>query len=345
MINKEIVSSGFFMPPTKLAIPMLIAFACAAPAQAAPLTLGPDLLNHSVLSGTYVSTGDSADVYGNVAATTYLTTGAGSRIFGDGSTGDVGTTGAQSAVTGTRSAITGNFLSRNAGTLGANSDIGGDFLAGGVLATGAGATVAGDTRAPTAAEITAMDASRDAAISDLNAAKSALTAKGTGTALAATMTVDSTFSAGVYSAASWSTTASTILTLDNQGMDDAEWVFNITDILALGANTQIVLLGSGTNSSVFWNVGDEAGYASVGDGAVFIGAILATDYIMVGANAVNLGNTSDCGGLYSSTSYVSIGAGAQVGSTSCLPISEVPVPAALWLFGSALIGLVGVSRR
>jgi hypothetical protein len=340
MINSKIVSRGFFMPPTKLAIPMLAALVCAAPAQAATLTLGSDLLEYSIVSGTYVSTGDSAVVNGNVVATTYLTTGAQSTINGDGSTGDVGTTGA--AGIASRSSITGDFLSRNAGTLGAGSDIGGAFIAGGVQTVGAGSTV-DSQRVATVAELAAMDGSRNAAITALNTAKTALTNKGTGVSLAATMTVDTTLAPGVYSAASWSTTASTTLTLDAGGATDAEWVFNITDILALGASTTIEIVNGGEDSKVFWNVGDEAGYASVGAGAVFLGTILATDYIMVGAGA---SNSSDCGGLYSATSYVSIGAGAQVGGTSCItPPNAVPLPAAAWLFGSGLIGLVGLARR
>ena len=32
-------------------------------------------------------------------------------------------------------------------------------------------------------------------------------------------------------------------------------------------------------------------------------------------------------------------------SLTVLSVSEVPVPAAIWLFGSGLLGLIGISRR
>ena len=40
--------------------------------------------------------------------------------------------------------------------------------------------------------------------------------------------------------------------------------------------------------------------------------------------------------------YVDIGSGNSMTVTS---ISAVPVPAAVWLFGSGLLGLLGISRR
>jgi hypothetical protein len=55
------------------------------------------------------------------------------------------------------------------------------------------------------------------------------------------MTVDTTLFAGVYSAASWFTTAGTTLTLDGQGQNDAMWLFNIEDILAFGGVSTVEL--------------------------------------------------------------------------------------------------------
>jgi len=40
-----------------------------------------------------------------------------------------------------------------------------------------------------------------------------------------------------------------------------------------------------------------------------------------------------------------IGEGTMAGYSSSLTISAVPVPAAVWLFGSALLGMLGVSRK
>jgi uncharacterized repeat protein (TIGR01451 family) len=301
----------------KLTIPILAAFICA-PAQA--YTLGDDLLNYSVLGGgTYVTTEDSADIYGNVGALDTLNVGANATITGDGEAGGAGTIGDTGHI------IDGSFLSGGANTLGANGVIDGDFLAGGALTASASSTVGGDSRAATQAELTAMTDRRVAAVNDLTSAKTYFDSLGAGTVLAATMTVDTALNAGVYSAASWSTTAGTTLTLNNQGLNDAIWVFNIADILALGGVSNIVISGSGLNSRVFWNTN---GHASVGAGANFVGTILATNYISLGDGAVNLGtDSSSCGGLYSVTSYVTLGANAQVGSDGCgVSVSAVPPP-------------------
>jgi hypothetical protein len=102
------------------------------------------------------------------------------------------------------------------------------------------------------------------------------------------MTVDTTLFAGVYSAASWFTTAGTTLTLDGQGQNDAMWLFNIEDILAFGGVSTVELSNVGTNAQVFWNVRNlvPGGYTSLGDGADIVGTIIAEDYVEVGANAI-----------------------------------------------------------
>ena len=40
--------------------------------------------------------------------------------------------------------------------------------------------------------------------------------------------------------------------------------------------------------------------------------------------------------------YIDIGSGNSMTVTA---INTVPVPAAIWLFGSGLLGLIGISRR
>ncbi len=367
------------MKPMGLTVPLLAALLCLPVQATAASFFGSDLLNFSILSNTYVSTGDSATVYGNVLADTYGTTGANSRVFGNFQSGTVGTTGAsawiqgnfqsllagtigagsvldgnfQSGLAGTTGAgsiIKGSFLSGGAGSTGAASSIYGDFSAGGAIEQGIGSSITGSMggTADTTAMTSAMRSSLASTKSQLDATKTALSGMGAGTGLAATMTVDTTFNAGVYSAASWSTTAGTTLTLDGQGKDDQTWVFNITDILATGAGTRIKLVNAGANAHVFWNTG---GYASLGADSSFLGTVLATDYISVGANA-NLANLlgSACGGLFSSTSYVSVGAGAKVGSGGCASVTSIPTPVpepesyAMLLAGLGLMGAI-VRRR
>ena len=294
--------------------------------------LGSELISYSVLSGTYVSTGDSAMIYGNVLASTYGTTGANSIIYGNFQSGTIATAGAKAFIkgnfqaildgtTGANSTVMGNFQTGTTGTTGAGSTIDGSFKAGGAVSFGATSHIIGAIGAATLVETAtmsnAMKSSLALAKGQINTAKAELNKMGAGTLLAATMTVNTTLYAGVYSAASLSTTAGTTLYLDGQNKANQSWVFNITDILATGASTNMVLINAGVGSSVVWNTG---GYASLGASSTFLGTILATDYISVGADVdfKNLANSA-CGGLYSATSYVSIGAGARIGSEGCIP--------------------------
>jgi len=48
---------------------------------------------------------------------------------------------------------------------------------------------------------------------------------------------------------------------------------------------------------------------------------------------------------YSAGNFSFSSAEATGFSTTAIPVSVVPVPAAAWLFGSGLIGLIGVARR
>ena len=191
------------------------------------------------------------------------------------------------------------------------------------------------------------------ATNDLITAKNALSAMAsTEPTLAATFTTSGTLNAGVYDAASWSTTDGTTLTLDANNVSGAEWVFNIVDILAFGANTTVeVINDTFDNAEVWWNVSTDAspgGYASTGDGAIVVGTIIAEDYVMIGANAhVSAASTfgESCGGVYLTTSYVSIGANAQVsGGTCSTPPQTVDVPEpetnTLLLAGLGLMGFI-----
>jgi hypothetical protein len=263
----------------------------------------PSVHMGSVAAATYVSTGAGANVAGDVLAGTYGTTGAGAIVGGDFRSVTIGTTGASTQ-------IAGNFLSGGAGTTGASTIITGDFDAGGVITYGAGTTVSGLGTAP-AGYMATMSTDLSAAINAMNTEKARLSNMGSGTGLAATMTINTTFAPGVYSAASWSTTAGTTITFDGGDPTTVHhWVFNITNILSTGASTDILMINAAPGSTVKWNVG---GYASLGASSKFIGDIFATTYISVGASAiVNNVNNYSCGGLYSATSYVSIGAHAVI---------------------------------
>jgi hypothetical protein len=365
-------------------------FFVASPALAAPI-LG-SAQDFAIVANTYTSGGGGNIVHGNVIAKTYASTGAGSTINGNYRSGDVLTLGDGATVNGNAESIeagsatantrvTGNLVVGGVGTMGDSSHVEGNFISGldgtiganGVLdgnwEVGAGSVaaasissnkVAGDAVDTVQPYVDGVkQAIRDDmsnATADLIAAKATLTGMGLGVQLAPTMTVDSTFYAGVYSAASWSTTAGTTLTLDGQGQNDAMWVFNISDILAFGGVSTVELFNVGTNAQVYWNVGSAqspGGYVSVGAGADItnrthiVGVILADTYVDVYANAtVHHASAADgnCAGVYSTTSFVAIHAGAIVGGAGCNP-PKVTAPATFTMLFAGL-GLMGfVSRR
>jgi hypothetical protein len=71
--------------------------------------------------------------------------------------------------------------------------------------------------------------------------------------------------------------------------------------LSIGAGT--IMAVSSNVLSVTWNMG---GYASVGAQAQMVGTVYAKGYVSTGVNSVMKG------GLYSATSYVTIGASGEV---------------------------------
>lgn len=103
----------------------------------------------------------------------------------------------------------------------------------------------------------------------------------------------------------------------------------------LGATTDGIvscgLIGGGTGSNCLW---DGAGFGSAGQ--------------PLGSQVWNLvsvdGNADGTPGIPMPTGgpFASFQANFQANLT---PITAVPVPAAVWLFGSGLVGLVGVARR
>ncbi len=309
----------------------------------------------NVLSGGVSSTGANADIFGDLvsvgAATTggagstvsgtivsggVLTTGAGSTIGGDITSSGASTVGANSrvggdmvsggaATTGASSTVIGSVRSGGAASTGASSSVDGAVAAAGAISIGAGSTVASQqtlTSAPI--DATALSAAVNATVTadqqQVIAAQTALTKMVAAITLDATITTNLTLESGVYSAASLSTTAGTILTLDGQNRADQYWVFNIADILATGASTDIVMINAGPNSGVIWNIGN--GYATLGANSTFLGTILADQYISVGANTDVFGAGTSCGGLFSATSYVSTGDTSSIGGAGCSGVGD-----------------------
>jgi len=267
-----------------------------------------------IFGNTYISTGASAEVYGDILANTYLVAGASTVVEGEIQTGAAVTTGATTD-------ITGNIRAGAAITLGASTVVDGDVCSGAALTLGAGASYNYEDCSFDAMTYTNND------VIAAQGSYSALTAEylSDRNQLNPTMSVDETLDPAdgstthdgttvVYNATSLTLAAGVTLTLDG----NYDWVFNITDILSFGAGTKIVMT-TGSQGSVTWNVG---GYASIGAEAETVGTIFANGYISTGVRAKVRGAVSSsvssepsqsyCGGLFSATSYVTIGASSTV---------------------------------
>lgn len=341
-----------------------------------------------LLSGDVATTGAHSAVTGNIVSVGAATSGGGSSsVGGNMLSGGVATTGDGStiggnllsigaATIGANSKVGGNVVADGAGTLGDSSSVGGYVRTGGAATVGANAGVVGTVEALGA--ITRSASSKTNGMGTLSAvplltgipanvlsesqqvrtAQAALKNMGAGTALATTMTSDTTLYAGVFSAANLSTTAGITLTLDGQHKGNQSWVFNIEDYLVTGASMTIVAINTDASDSVIWNTG---GYASLGASATFIGTILAKDYISVGAGTSVTGLGSSCGAIFSAASYVSTGDGARIGGRGCTEIGSgfnivdgtavygrqmpaVPEPSAASMLALGL-GLLGLMKQ
>lgn len=296
-------------------------------------TGGGASVSGSINSGGATTAGAGATIGGNITSTGAVTVGANGKVGGNLTAGGATTTGDTAAVGG-------SIQSGGAATIGANSSVTGSLQSVGFQTV---STVGGSVGSSSALAVSPVDATWRISLVAAEAKNAQLVADtqtylsslGTGTLLAPTLTVDTILFAGVYSAPSLSTTAGTTLTLDAQGLKNQIWVFNIVDILAIGASTTIELINAGDDNNIFWNTG---GYASLGASAFFQGNVFATDYISVGANTTVVGVGTSCGGLYSATSYVSTGAGSVIGAEGC-KASEIPEPGSLLL---VMTGLAGV---
>jgi len=249
----------------------------------------------SIYSGAYLSAGADAVVNGGIMTGGYTSLGAGSTLAGNIFSGGYTSTGASAVVTG--DVLSGGYV-----TAGASSTISGAIAAVAAITPFAG----GSQEILPAATMVGQQADAKQLVIEAQNALNAMP----GTALAEYLGNETLF-AGVYKSATLNTVAGTTLTLDGQGLINQTWVFNVADILALGANTKIVLINAGENATVLWNA---SGYASIGADAQILGTVFAYNYISVGANTIVTGPNGTNGGLFTQTNYMTFGAGVHVGS-------------------------------
>jgi hypothetical protein len=349
----------------------------ASGAQAAPL-LDAQLNNQSIYALNYVVTGADSNVGGNMQGSTTATLGENTVVGGNLETGTTSTIGTGSTVkgyvysgttsnTGVNAIVMGNLFTGTTAGTGDGSTVGGDIKAGGAVTRGIGDTVSGTVEGDLVGTPGYIAPAVTIQTAQIAAAQQTLKDMGTGTVLTSTTfgKNDETLTAGIYSTLDYLTIdGGKTLTLDGGGVDST-FLFNISNYLTFAAGAKVELINFTAESAIIWNVlGDKAGsagYTEFGQGASARGFIFSRGYVGTGADVTLTGVGDYCGGILSGENYVGFGARNTIGTEGCISgsvtsfdalndssvvnSSVVPVPAAAWLFGSALIGLVGVARR
>ena len=198
---------------------------------------------------------------------------------------------------------------------------------------------------------------------DLTNAMTSLGSLGTGTTLVNPDLVGLTLAPGVYTVHAGVSNLTGTLTLDGGGNANAAWVFLMDSTLITSPASTVNVINTGSGAGVFWDVRSSA---TLDTTTSFQGNILALTSI-----TLNTGASLGCGRALASTGSVTmhgntVGSGCAgtvgVGSNgynggftvaqgggipTLLPYAPVPVPlpAALWMFGSGLAGLIGIARR
>jgi hypothetical protein len=274
--------------------------------------------NNSVFANSYVTGGATSTINGDVLSGLYLTTGAFATINGDTACAAATTLGASAIVNGT-------VMSGSATTLGASALVDGAVVSGTTTTFGASAEAVGGSTINGPALTVSLEQI------DVFLAQGTLSSlPGQITVPPGNIATDVTFTPGVYEVNGLLTfTAGVTITLDAENKPDAEFIFNISNYMAFGAGVDVVVVNGTPSTRVIWNA--TGGYISVGAHANIIGTVMAHGYVSTGAYSTLSGVFGifveddeffdACGGaVYSATSYVSVGAGATVGTgAGCMP--------------------------
>lgn len=290
----------------------------------------------------YLTTGDAATlgantIDGNIMVGGDLTAGAailvGAKAVVD---GNLRSGADASAGLGADAVVRGNAIAGTALTLGADAIVNGDAQAGiGAVALGDSAAVGGNARAGTAVTLAAgarvggtitpgsieyftnepkepID-DQSPQLVQVQAALTAMDAPAENQ-LPASMTASTTLKKGIYHATALTTTAGITLTFDGEG-EDGHWLINSDTFIAFGASTNMILKDVTPNSTITWNT--TKGYISTGASSNLIGTFFAYSYILTGASNTLKGIGDTCGGLFTTTGAVTLGASNIIGQVGC----------------------------
>jgi predicted acyltransferase (DUF342 family) len=312
--------------------------------------------------GGYLTTGDAATlgantIDGNIMVDGDLKAGA-AILVGTKAviTGNLRSGAAASANLGADAIVGGNATAGTALTLGADTIVSGHAQAGtGAVALGVDAAIAGNARAGTSVTLAAGASvggnitpgsieqftnapkepidDQSPQLLQLQAELAAMVAPAANQ-LPTAMTVSTTLEPGIYHATAMTTTAGIIVTFYGDGTGiDSHWLINSDSFLAFGASTIIELKNAGPKSTITWNSGS---YIEVGASAELRGTFFAGSYILTGASTTLERTGGNCGGLFTNTGAVTLGASNIIGAYDCTSGSVEPDHFAIEHDGNAI---------
>jgi hypothetical protein len=281
-------------------------------------TLGATTIDGNIIvggdltAGAAILVGTKAVIGGNVrsGAATSTDFGADAIIKGNATAGTALTLGADVVIQGHAQAGSGAIA------LGVNSAVAGNARAGTSVTRAAGATVGGTITEGSIEQFTNAPKEpiddQSPQVAAIQADLAAMPAPAENQ-LTTAMTVSTTLKKGVYHTTALTTTAGIIMTFDGEGVD-GHWLINSDSFVAFGASTVIELLNVTPNSTITWNAG---GYISAGASVNLVGSFFAGSYILTGASTTLKGVSDSCGGFFTTTGAVTLGASNLIGTIGC----------------------------
>jgi len=130
----------------------------------------------------------------------------------------------------------------------------------------------------------------------------------------------------------------------NEGMNSLDLYYDVAGDVSYGYDFILDIVGTGTISNVTGgdsDLGDVFGTGWRQFGGDFYGETGSSVFAFSFDFLAGAGSSLLISGSYTDANFLD----APIASSTLGTVSAVPVPAAVWLFASGLIGLVGFSRR